>query len=118
MEFISNTNDSGLCVGFDLVSSRGEVVARSYQTDLSPDEWPKIYLGLNKWRCTIPMGLLNAGIYYICPKIGIHSMYWIINLDAVVQFQIILDHGKSPFWNVLNDRNRPGVIAPILKWTS
>jgi lipopolysaccharide transport system ATP-binding protein len=116
MEFVAHTLHSALCVGFDLVTSKGEIVTRSYQTDSSPEDWPKIRLGENKWRCRIHGGLLNAGVYYICPRIGMHNMYWIVYLEGVAQFQIILDHGISPFWNVLTAGNRPGVIAPILHW--
>ena len=114
--FTARSNRSSLCVGFDLVSSEGAVVLRSYQTDLSPECWPPVLIGENEWRCVIPCGLLNAGVYYICPRIGMHSMYWIVNLDPVVQFEVVLDHGVSPLWNVLNGRNRPGVISPILRW--
>ena len=118
LEFTANSHHPALCVGFDLVSSAGVVVARSYQTDLPPEKWPPIRREQNRWCCVIPGGLLNAGIYYVCPKIGLHNMYWIVNLDATVRFEVILDHGVSPFWNALDGRTRPGVIAPILPWCS
>jgi lipopolysaccharide transport system ATP-binding protein len=118
MEFDARMRHSALCIGFDVVNSEGVVIARSYQTDLPPESWPEIQLGLNKWCCTIPRGLLNAGLYYVCPKIGVHNMYWIVNLDTTVRFEVILDHGVSPFWNTLNGSNRPGVIAPIFNWVS
>jgi len=117
MKFSANSLHSALCVGFDLVTPEGVVVARSYQTDLPQDECPKITIGENHWRCLIPKGLLNAGTYYLSPKIGMHNMYWIVNMDAIIKFEVILDHGISPFWNVLDAHNRPGIIAPILKWS-
>lgn len=43
-------------------------------------------------------------------------MYWIVNIDRVTQFEVILDHGVSPLWNSLGNRNRPGIVAPILRW--
>jgi len=118
MRFDANTLHSALCVGFDLLTAEGSIIARSYQTDLPPDEWPKMRIGENKWRCLISKGLLNGGVYYVSPKIGMHNMYWIVNLDAAVQFEVILDHGVSPFWNVLDGSKRPGLIAPIFKWHS
>jgi lipopolysaccharide transport system ATP-binding protein len=118
MEFIAHMRHSALCIGFDVVNSEGVVVARSYQTDLPPDSWPEVQLGSNSWRCTIPRGLLNAGLYYVCPKIGLHNMYWIVNLDTTIRFEVILDHGVSPFWGALNSSSRPGVIAPIFNWVS
>jgi hypothetical protein len=107
---------AGLCVGFDVVTAEAVTVLRSYQTDLPEHDWPRISTGRNTWRCRIPAGLLNAGSYYLCPKIGVHNVYWIANLDSVVQFEIQLDHGVSPFWNSLNASSRPGVVAPILPW--
>jgi hypothetical protein len=116
IRFISKTTHSALCVGFDLLSSDGHVLARSYQTDLPAEEWPKVRIGENRWWCQIPKGLLNGGVYYISPKIGMHAMYWIVNLDATVRFEVLLDHGVSPFWNVLDKSGRPGAVAPIFKW--
>ncbi|HEX7997144.1 MAG TPA: polysaccharide ABC transporter ATP-binding protein [Pyrinomonadaceae bacterium] len=118
MEFTARMRHSALCVGFDVVNSEGVVIARSYQTDLPPENWPELQFGKNRWQCTIPRGLLNAGLYYLCPKIGLHNMYWIVNLDTTVRFEVILDHGVSPFWNTLNSSTRPGVIAPIFNWVS
>ena len=118
IKFVVNTNHSALCVGFDLITPEGVTVLRSYQTDLPPEDWPPLQVGENHWYCTIPGGLLNAGSFYVCPRIGMHNMYWIVNIDAVVQFEVILDHGVSPFWNALDSRNRPGIIAPILNWNS
>ncbi|RPI74657.1 MAG: ABC transporter ATP-binding protein [Desulfobacteraceae bacterium] len=116
IRFLANTIYPALCVGFDLVTAEGTVVARSYQTDPAPEEWPQTQIGENRWQCRVPKGLLNAGLYYLSPKIGMHNLYWIVDLDAILQFEIILDHGVSPFWNVLNEKNRPGVIAPIFNW--
>ncbi|MBW1999563.1 MAG: ABC transporter ATP-binding protein [Deltaproteobacteria bacterium] len=118
MRFVVNTSHSALCVGFDLLTSGGEVIARSYQTDMDPRDWPRLKPGENIWHSVIPKGLLNGGIYYVSPKIGIHNMYWIVNMDASVQFEVVLDHGVSPFWNALDGTSRPGCVAPIFKWFS
>jgi lipopolysaccharide transport system ATP-binding protein len=116
LEFMVYATHTSLCVGFDLVNAEGIIVARSYQTDLPPEQWPQIQIGENRWRCIIPDGLLNAGLYYVCPRVGMHNLYWIVHLEAQVRFEVVLDHGVSPFWNALDGRNRPGVIAPIFKW--
>jgi len=116
LEFIADTTNPGLCVGFDLANAEGTTVFRSYQTDSSPDRWPTLKRGDNRWRCTIPKGLLNAGTYSLSPRIGIHNVQWIVNLDDVLQFEVLLDHGDSPLWNALTESNRPGLIAPILAW--
>jgi lipopolysaccharide transport system ATP-binding protein len=116
MSFTVNKSHAALCVGFDMLTPHGETILRSYQTDMSHENWPQLRQGENVWRCVIPGGLLNGGVYNICPRIGLHNLSWIVHLDSAVQFEVILDHGVSPFWNVLDSRNRPGIIAPILKW--
>jgi lipopolysaccharide transport system ATP-binding protein len=118
LELIINKINPALCVGFDLINSEGIVLLRSYQTDLDSNKWISVEIGKNTFVCKIPASFLNSGIYYICPRIGIHNLYWIVKLDAIVQFEIILDHGISPLWNSLNGKNRPGMIAPILAWKS
>jgi lipopolysaccharide transport system ATP-binding protein len=118
VEFTANTTNPGLCVGFDLVTSDGAVVLRSYQTDLPRKKWPTLRMGKNRWACTIPRGFLNEGQYYVCPRIGIHFMYWIVNLDAVLGFEISLSHGVSPLWTALGTHRRPGMVAPILAWNA
>ena len=118
MKFTVHKSHSALCVGFDLLNFQGETILRSYQTDMPPEKWPKVKEGENLWRCTIPGGLLNGGVYHLSPRIGLHNINWIVHLDSVVQFEVVLDHGVSPFWSILDSRNRPGVIAPILAWES
>jgi lipopolysaccharide transport system ATP-binding protein len=108
---------SGLCVGFDLIGERGETVLRSYDTDAPPEQFEPLQAGVNILHCVIPPALLNAGCFFIAPRIGIHNQEWIVNGDPLISFKLTLTHGKSAFWNVLHQCNRPGVIAPILIWT-
>lgn len=107
---------SGLCVGFDLFDSKGGIVMRSYNTDVNPLKMPSLQFGNNTLRCEIPGGLLNAGGYQLAPRISIHNQEWILNCDPLIAFKILLNHGVSPYWNVLTETNRPGNISPILKW--
>lgn len=116
IELESLEQPPSLSLGFDLVNSEGVTAFRSYHNDQPPDAWPPLKPGVNRWRGTIPAGLLNAGIYYISPRICIHNTYWIVNLDAVVQFEAVLDHGVSPFWNSLTAGSRPGLVAPVHPW--
>ncbi len=116
LEFETAQRHQGLCVGFDLTNSEGITVFRSYQTDREPEHCPTLRIGANRWRCTIPAGLLNGGVYFVCPRIGIHNVSWIVNLDAAVEFEMLLDHGVSPFWNSLSGASRPGLVAPIIRW--
>lgn len=103
--------DSALCIGFDLVSSDGSVVMRSYHTDAVQDEWPNLHLGRNSIACTMPAGLLNDGRYLVMPRVSVHNVRWIVNGDSVVSFEVDRDAGRSPLIGT-----RPGTIAPILPW--
>jgi lipopolysaccharide transport system ATP-binding protein len=116
MHFVCRRPHPGLCVGFDILTAEGETVLRSYQTDQAPAGWPEIRTGPNHWECLLPAGMLNAGLYYVCPRVGVHNLYWIVHLEPSVQFELTLDHGVSPFWNSLDGSSRPGCLAPILDW--
>jgi lipopolysaccharide transport system ATP-binding protein len=103
--------DSALCIGFDLVSSDGSVVLRSYHTDAAREEWPDLHPGRNSIECTMPAGLLNDGRYLVMPRVSVHNVRWIVNGDSVVSFEVDRDAGRSPLIGT-----RPGTIAPILPW--
>ncbi|MBI2775685.1 MAG: ABC transporter ATP-binding protein [Chloroflexi bacterium] len=105
--------DPALCIGFDLVSSDGGVVLRSYQTDASREAWPDLKRGRNSIDCTLPPWLLNDGRYLVMPRISIHNVRWIVNGDSVVSFEVDRDPGGSPLLG-----GRPGAVAPILRWSN
>jgi lipopolysaccharide transport system ATP-binding protein len=109
VEFDASVVRRALCVGFDIVTPEGITVFRSYQTDLAEDQSPPLAPGRNVLQCTIPAGLLNAGIYYISPRLSIHNSYWIVNTDAVVRFEVKPRRGAHA--------ERHGIIAPNLFWT-
>jgi lipopolysaccharide transport system ATP-binding protein len=106
---------ASLCVGFDLLASDGMHVLRSYQTD-GPVRHSRLTRGHNTLRCQIPAGLLNGGTYRLSPRISLHNLQWCVREESVVQFNVSLTHGKSPFWNSLSGQSRGGVIAPIFDW--
>ena len=113
MEFDLFRADEALCVGFDLATSDGAVLLRSYQTDLEPERWPKLANGRHTLECTIPAGLLNDGRYLISPRVSLHCVRWIVHTDAAVSFDAHLDHAVSPYAQFV----RPGTIAPVLEWS-
>ena len=115
MEFDLAYHHSALSVGFDLETQDGNPVFRSYQTDQPEEGRPKLHVGLNRLRCTIPPGYLNAGGFTISPRVGLHFINWILQADAVAHFDVVFDHGKSEF---LAAGIRPGPVAPILAWES
>ncbi len=119
IEFNLSFRNSSLCIGFDLVSSDGVTILRSFHTDGYLDNWPELKQGRNCFVCTIPNSFLNSGLFYISPKIKNHTTsVWLVNLDSIIQFEVLLDHGVSPFWNNVNNNNKPGKLAPIFEWNS
>ena len=109
---------STLTVGFDLKTSEGDVLFRSYQTDQRPADHPPLKLGTQKWSCEIPAGLFNFGTYLVCPRAHLQGHYLIFEGPTAARFDTVLDHGVSPFWHKLKNRSeRAGLISPILRWT-
>jgi len=112
MEFDLFRSDEALCVGFDLATSDGTVVLRSYQTDIEPERWPELPSGRHTLECTIPPGFLNDGQYSILPRVSLHCLRWIVHTEAAVSFEAHLGHVVSPYAQFV----RPGVVAPVLEW--
>lgn len=112
MEIDVSRPNEALCVGFDLATSDGTIVMRSYQTDIEPTQWPKLQRGRNALECTIPRGLLNDGRYMILPRVSLHCLRWIVHSGAAVSFEVHLDHAVSPYGQFV----RPGIVAPVLEW--
>ena len=115
-DFEIYTLDKALVVGFDLTNEDGIVIFRSYHNDSDQKEWPEFKTGNNSIYCDIPGELLREGTYYICPKISLHAIKWIINSDPLLSFDVELNHGLSPLWTFYNKSNRPGVLALIVPW--
>jgi hypothetical protein len=42
---------------------------------------------------------------------------WIIFSDALVSFDVLLEHSKSEYWTGLTRISRPGAISPVLNWS-
>ncbi|MCU0833654.1 MAG: ABC transporter ATP-binding protein [Chromatiaceae bacterium] len=104
------------CIGFDLMTSRGETVFRTFNTDVPPHQYTPLSKGRTILSCVVPTGLLNAGRYFVAPRVALHGRSWILTADPLISFSVSLAHGQSAFWNLLNEANWPGVIAPILEW--
>ena len=104
--------DDALCIGFDLATSDGTVVLRTYQTDTAQEDWPGLVVGRNSIGCAIPAGLLNSGQYFVMPRIGLHYVRWIVHMDSVISFEVHRGREASPY----RTSERPGTIAPVLGW--
>ncbi len=104
-----------LKLGFDLAKKSG-VVFRSQQVD-SPQKIGSLPVGRNKLLCQIPANLLNCGEYYIYPLFSIHMVKQLYSrTDPTVKFNVLLDTSRSAFHIVLNEKNHPGPVFPLLNW--
>ncbi|MHB0871612.1 MAG: ABC transporter ATP-binding protein [Chloroflexota bacterium] len=116
MGLVAKTAHPCLQVGFDLLTRDGTVVFRSCHNDLLGEGAPRVRLGANRLSCSIPRGLLNRGGYYVCPRIGLDGMYWIVQSDPVARFEVGPPRGSLPVRETAAS-SRPGVVAPLLEWT-
>jgi len=106
----------GLCIGFDLVANDGTVIFRAYDTDDLEQATRIREPGIYRLACKIPPGFLHGRRYSVAPRISIHNVKWIVHCDPLISADVVLDHGKTPYWASLNAKSRPGLIAPLLKW--
>ena len=113
IEFDLARVDAAFGIGFDVATFDGVTAFRTWQLDAPDAELPQLRPGRNALECTIPAGLLNFGRYAINLRSWLHNTSWIAHDDAVLQFDVIADHGESLY----QDHSRPGVVAPALVWT-
>lgn len=118
MGFEAEIIQRGLCIGFDIVTPDGTTVLRSYQTDLAEGEYPVPVIGMNSWECRIPAGTLNVGDFYVCPKLSIHNLYWIVDGDPIVRFEMVAPSNGGRSFQSVGQHGRSGSIAPHLEWES
>ena len=117
VKFTLNIKESNenLKFGFDLVKN-GDVVFRSQQVD-SPKIIKTLPAGIHKLVCEIPGALLNTGNYYISPLLSVHLIRGFIkDSKPVLKFMVRLDSSKSEFHFLLNEKNHPGPVFPLLNW--
>jgi lipopolysaccharide transport system ATP-binding protein len=117
IEFEAARVSGDLSIGLDIRKATGEMVLRTQQNDSRPEDWPPLRVGRNRVRCEIPKGLLNQGRYFLTLHFSHHCKEWIYHLHDILSWEVRMEHAESPFWASSGDSGRPGVIAPILRWT-
>jgi lipopolysaccharide transport system ATP-binding protein len=116
IEFELFYEHSALFIGFDLINQSGVIVLRSCHNHRNEDDQQKLKCGLNRFQCIIPANILNNGVYFVTPRIGLHFIKWIVFNEPEVGFEVQMDHFSSPFWSAAHTVAFPGVIAPCLSW--
>lgn len=104
-------------VGFDLIKN-GDVVFRSHQVDSNGAD--AFYKNTEySFKCEIPAQLLNAGEYSIRPLLSIHCVRSLIDFfESVLLFNVSINKERAPqYHSILTNKNNPGSVFPILKWS-
>jgi lipopolysaccharide transport system ATP-binding protein len=115
IEGSTERQNPALTIGFALYSATGELLFWSLHTDVEPENWPPINLGVNRLVAWIPAHLLNEGDYRVELILSLHFQEWIsqpgVNAPSL-NFQIRDGLSRSPYWMMA----RPGLIAPIIQF--
>lgn len=102
-------------VGYAIYNADGTLMYWSYLTD-DYDENNNVKPGRNVLVGEIPDHFLNEGEYSIYFSASLHYIQWIVNPEEdspCLKLHIQGGLSDSPFW----PSKRPGVCAPVLKWT-
>ncbi len=102
-------------VGYAIYNADGTLLYWSYLTDDYKEE-NNVGPGNNILIGEIPTHFLNEGEYYIYFSASLHYIQWIVNPEEdspCLKLYIQGGLSDSPFWPA----KRPGVCAPVLKWT-
>lgn len=106
IEYTLKQKVSDLLVGFDLISSDGTLLFRSYDTSehgLGVRE-PGFYVSTFK----MPGNLLHSGFYYMDILVGIHRVKWLVH--GSIRIKIHVGGLRS------TDITYPGIIYSVGQW--
>jgi lipopolysaccharide transport system ATP-binding protein len=109
--FIVKKSIIGLRVGYDLISSEGITIFRTFFDD-QYKELRAIKPGRYSATCLIPANILNQGTYYITLRASIHGIVKICVLEHLLNFSVINLSGS----NAVYGGNRPGILNMNLHW--
>lgn len=115
IEGFVSLNHQDLTIGYALYAEDGRCIYWSYPTDMGSDNTFNIKKGRITLSSSIPVTLLNIGVYRVELIGGIHNQKWIfqpLNSNFSIYFEIIGNKSSSKLWT----SKRPTVIAPLLKW--
>ena len=104
-----------LTLGVAVYDAAGTYLFHSLQTDGPEGDWPKLAVGRNRIRATLPIEILNEGDHRVVMLAAIHKKRWLLRPDdSTVAVSLTISGGmsESPWWQ----HGRRGVIAPIMPW--
>jgi lipopolysaccharide transport system ATP-binding protein len=110
------TSDPALTVGYAIYTEDGQLLYWSYQTDETEDDFPRLTEGNYTLRSRLPKRLFNEGTYKIELIASLHYRKWLCKPGVSAPSVYLTIQGglsDSPYWMA----KRPGVLAPVLKWS-
>lgn len=105
-----------LRIGFDLVTTHGSIVFRTFHNDLA-ETLSENTLGFpERLQAIVPAGLLTGGTYQIRPCIRRHrrGSGWILKDAIGPSIQVMLNIPNPDYATA----NRAGVVTPMIEWRS
>jgi lipopolysaccharide transport system ATP-binding protein len=105
--------DPALTVGYCVYSDDGALLYLTYHSDY---DWTPLDVGTVRLRAELPAYLLNEGSYRVELIGGIHNCEWFFEPGVTSPHVNLVIQGntrKSPLWI----EKRPGILAPVFKWT-
>jgi lipopolysaccharide transport system ATP-binding protein len=112
-----NELDPAFTVGYALYDDQGQLIYWSYHADTDENTWPKLKIGINILKSEIPIRTINEGKFRIEMIASLHYRKWILepgNNNPAIILEIVGGLSDSPLWIM----KRPGILAPVIKWTS
>ncbi len=114
VEYALDAPIQGLRVGIYLLSTRGEYVFTSFDTDEQETfrRWETRPAGRYVSRCTIPADLLNAGRYLVSVNASVYNVKRYFQEDNAAAFTVDATGAPGSHWA----EPRPGLVRPRLDW--
>ncbi len=114
IEYALDAPIQGLRVGIYLLSTRGEYVFTSFDTDEQEafQRWETRPAGRYVSRCTIPADLLNGGRYMVSINASAYNVRRYFQEDNAVAFTVDATGAPGSQWA----EARPGLVRPRLDW--
>lgn len=117
IEFECKKPDEALTIGIAVYDQSEQMLFLSYPTDKGVGFFSKNSQKSHRFSTVIPPNILNFGKHKIELIAGLHHQQWFYapgSGDISITFGVIPAPNRPSYW--LN--RRPGVIAPVLEWTT
>ncbi len=106
---------TGLRVGYYLMTTRGEPVFTSFDTDSSElfNAYPSRAKGTYTSRCVIPANTLNEGRFLLGINASSYHIRRYFQDEQALSFSVDASGAPGTHW----PEPRPGSVRPVLEWT-